>query len=391
MNSIAALGKGRSRLWMQQLGAWLLASLCVLCSSGKEIDSTQHVEKKIVQKGIQKSSFGTLPDGTEVELYTLTNTNGLICKIITYGTIITELHVPDRKGKLTDIVLGYDTLPQYLQGSARGVIVGRVANRIAKGRFTLDGQTYKLAVNNGPNHLHGGIKGFDKVVWKAEPLKQKGSVALRMAYTSPDGEEGYPGTLKTTVTYTLNDKNELRMDYEATADKPTPVNLSNHTYWNLAGDGVVLDHVLTLAAAYYTPTDNTLIPTGEIKPVKRTLLDFTSPTGIGARFNQMKSPGYDNNFVLNSGGKQLAFAARVLEPKSGRVLEIWTDQPGIQLYTANHLSGSGKHGIVYQPYSAFCLETQNFPDAINHTNFPPSILRPGETYRSTTIHRFSAN
>jgi len=346
--------------------------------------------------GIEKKAYGKLADGTQIDLYTLTNHHGLVCKIINFGAIITELHVPDRNGKTADVVLGYDDLNSYRANySYFGATLGRVANRIAKGKFTLDGKTYTLAINNPPNHLHGGIHGFDKKVWQAEPTTGNDSVSLRLTYTSPDGEEGYPGNLKSTVTYTLNDKNELRMDYEATTDKATPVNLSNHTYWNLAGagNGEVLDQVLTLAADNYTPFDATLIPTGEIAPVKGTLLDFTAPTPIGARFGGFMdhAPGYDNNFVLNGGGKKLAFAARVIERRSGRVLEVWTDQPGVQLYTPNYHDNKTpmKHGAIYRGYGAFCLETQAFPDTINHPNFPSCTLRPGETYRRTTLWRFS--
>ncbi len=336
-----------------------------------------------------------MPDGKQVELYTLTNKSGVICKIMTYGGIITEFHVPDHGGKTVDIVLGYEALSRYLERSPYfGAIVGRVANRIAKGHFTLDGHTYTLAINNGPNSLHGGIRGFDKVVWQAEPITRDDGVSLRLTYTSPDGEEGYPGTLKATVTYTLTEKNEIRIDYEATTDKPTPVNLTNHTYWNLAGEGDILDHVATIAADHYTPVDNTLIPTGEIKPVKGTPMDFTSPTVIGSRFDQLNSkpPGYDHNFVLNSGGKEFAFAARVRDPKSGRVLEVWTDQPGVQFYTGNFMDGSlkGKHGESYGRHAAFCLETQQFPDFVNHANFPQSILKPGQTYHQSTVYRFSS-
>lgn len=350
-----------------------------------------------VRMGIEKKTYGKLPDGTQIDVFTLTNHHGLLCKIINFGAIITELHVPDRNGKSADIVLGYDDFDSYREShSYFGATLGRVANRIAKGRFTLDGKTYTLAINNPPNHLHGGIRGFDKAVWQAEPTGGDDSVSLRLTYTSPDGEEGYPGNLKTAVTYTLNDKNELRMDYEATTDKATPVNLSNHTYWNLAGagNGEVLDQVLTLAADNYTPFDSTLIPTGEIAPVKGTLLEFTSPTPIGAHFAEFKNrePGYDNNFVINGGGKKLAFAARVLDPRSGRILEVWTDQPGVQLYTPNYRNNKTpmKHEAVYHGYGAFCLETQAFPDTINHPDFPSCTVRPGETYRRSTMWKFSA-
>jgi aldose 1-epimerase len=343
-----------------------------------------------MQAQVQKTSFGALPDGTAVDLYTLANANGLSAKVTTYGAIITELHVPDGKGEFCDIVLGYDNLEQYLRKHPFfGATVGRVANRIAKGRFTLDGQTYALATNNGPNHLHGGLKGFDKKVWQAEP--QTGA-AVKFSYTSPDGEEGYPGTLAVAVTMTLTDANELRLDYTATTDKPTPVNLTNHSYFNLAGEGSALEHEMMLAADYYTPSDSTLIPTGEIKLVKDTPMDFTAPRPIGSRFAQLqnKPVGYDYNYVLNSGGKGLALAARVSEPRSGRVMEVHTTQPGIQFYSANFLDGTltGKRGVVYQQHSAFCLETQHFPDSVNQPQFPSVILRPGQTYRQTTVHKF---
>jgi aldose 1-epimerase len=345
--------------------------------------------------GFEQAIFGKMPDGTQVDLYTLTNSSGMMCKITTYGGILCELHVPDRKGKLADVVLGQDEFQTYLSGSAcSGALIGRVANRIASGRFKLDGHIYTLAKNNGPNHLHGGIKGFDKVVWHAEPQVRADKVSLRLTYTSRDGEEGYPGTLKAVVTYTLSDKNELRLDYEATTDKATPVNLSNHTYWNLAGQGEILDHVLTVAANNYTPVDTLLIPTGKISPVKGTPLDFTSATVIGSRFGQVTNEtlhGYDHNLVLNGGGKRLAFAARLLDPKSGRALEVWTDQPGVQLYTGNHLAGTkGKRNTIYHAYAGVCLETQNFPDFVNRPNFPSGILRPGRTYRRSTVFRFTA-
>lgn len=344
-----------------------------------------------MQARVLKSSFGKLPDGTAVDLYTLTNANGLSAKVATYGTIITELHVPDRRGELGDVVLGFDNLDQYLKGHPFfGATVGRVANRIAKGRFTLDGKTCTLATNNGPNHLHGGLKGFDKKVWQAEP--QTGA-AVKFSYTSPDGEEGYPGTLAVAVTMSLTDANELRLDYTATTNKPTPVNLTNHSYFNLAGEGSALDHEMMIAADYFTPSDSTLIPTGEISPVKGTPMDFTTPQPIGLRFSQLQTKplGYDHNYVLNAGGKGLGLAARVQERKSGRVMEVHTTQPGVQFYSANFLNGSltGKRGIVYPQHCAFCLETQHFPDSVNQPKFPSVILRPGQTYRQTTVHKFS--
>jgi aldose 1-epimerase len=379
----------KTKTWSTVVLFFMMLSIPGL--SAKDAESLLKTSSKV---GIHKSSFGTLPDGTAVDLYTLTNASGVVCKITPYGGIITELHVPDRQGKLVDVVLGYDTLEPYLKNSPYfGAIVGRVANRIAKGKFTLDGKNYDLQKNGGPNHLHGGIKGFDKVLWNAEPVSGKDFVSLQLTYASPDGEEGYPGNLKTVVTYTLNEKNELRMDCEATTDKATPVNLSNHTYWNLAGEGEIFDHVLTLAAKQYTPMDKTLIPTGEIKPVKGTPLDFTSAQSIGSRFNQLTNGvrGYDHNFVINDGGKKVVFTARVYEPKSGRVLEIWTDQPGVQLYTGNFHEGyqKGKAAPIFKGHASFCLETQNFPDAINHTNFPSSVLRPGEVYKKSTIWKFS--
>jgi aldose 1-epimerase len=299
--------------------------------------------------------------------------------------------VPDRAGKTGDIVLGFDHLEQYLKGHPYfGCTVGRVANRIAKGRFILEGKTYNLAVNNGPNHLHGGLVGFDKVVWHAEP--QSGA-SVKFTYTSADGEESYPGQVAVTVVVTLTDANELSIDYSAVTDKPTPVNLTNHSYFNLAGEGDVLNHEMMIAADHFTPKDEASIPTGEIKPVKGTPMDFTKPHPIGLRFSQIeeKPVGYDHNYVLNSGGKSLGLAARVFEPRTGRVMEVRTSEPGVQLYTANYLDGSltGKRGLVYRQHCAFCLETQHFPDSVNHPQFPSTILRPGQTYRQTTVHKFT--
>jgi aldose 1-epimerase len=351
-----------------------------------------------MRSDIEKSAFGKLPDGTAVDLYTLTNPAGTRVKIVTYGGIVTELHVPDRNGKLDDVVLGFDNLQDYLAGHPYfGAIVGRVANRIAKVKFTLDGKPYTLAVNNGPNALHGGLKGFDKKVWKAKTRDVANGVALDLSYVSRDGEEGYPGTLSTTVTYTLTNDKELRIDYEATTDQPTPVNLTNHSYFNLAGAASgtkILDHQLMLAADKYTPADDTLIPTGEIAAVARTPLDFTAPTAIGARIDQIPASigGYDHNFVLRGGGGKLELAARVTESKSGRVMEMFTTEPGVQFYTGNFLDGKlkGKGGTSYQKHQAFCLEAQHYPDSVNHPNFPSVILRPGETYKQTTVYKFSA-
>ena len=346
----------------------------------------------MTETGIQRSDFGRLPDGRTPSLFSLTNPNGLIARISNYGTILTELHVPDRQGRLADVVLGFDNLDQYLQGHPYfGCTVGRVANRIAQGKFSLDGQLYSLALNNGPNHLHGGLKGFDKVLWHAEPQPRQ---SVKFTYASADGEEGYPGRLEVTVVITLTDSDELRIDYTALTDRPTPVNLTNHSYFNLAGSGDILNHELMLAADGYTPTDATLIPTGEIKAVQRTPMDFRAPEPIGSRIAQLEGdePGYDSNYVINGGGSSLTLAARVLEPGSGRVMEVRTTQPGVQLYTANYLDGSltGKRGFVYQRHTGFCLETQHYPDSVNRPNFPSCILRPGQTYRHSTVHKFFA-
>jgi len=356
---------------------------------------TAPLPAKAMSATITKSQYGKMPDGTPVDEYTLTNASGVCLKVITYGAIITELHVPDRAGRLGDIVLGFDQLEPYLAKSPYfGAAIGRVGNRVAKGKFTLDGKTYALAVNNGPNSLHGGLKGFDKVVWQGEPEVRANGVAVVFHYVSADGEEGYPGTLKVMMTYTLTNENELRFDYQATTDKDTPVNLTNHSYWNLAGRGTILGQMLTLNAANFTPADDTLIPTGKIEPVAGTPMDFTKPKAIGRDLGQLTGlpQGYDCNFVLDSGGGNgLTPAARVYDPASGRVMDVLTDQPGVQFYTGNFLDGTltGKYGVVYQQHDAICLETQHFPDSVNHPNFPSTILHPGETYATTTIYRFS--
>jgi aldose 1-epimerase len=346
-------------------------------------------------KGLSKMAYGATKDGEAVDIYTLKN-GEITVKVATYGATVVSIEVPDSDGKVDDVALGFDALDGYLgEHPYFGATVGRVANRIANGKFTLDGEAYSLAINNPPNTLHGGVKGFNRVVWKAEPVESPDGPAVKMTYTSKDGEEGYPGNLTATVTFTVTAKNSLRIDYTATTDKATPLNLSNHSYFNLGGgtDSSILDHVLSLAAEKYTPVDDTLIPTGAIDPVEGTPLDFRKPTAIGARIDQMKGEpgGYDHNFVLDSGGGELAFAARVHDPKTGRILEMSTTEPGVQFYSGNFLDGTnvGKDGRVYNKHHGFCLEAQHFPDSIHHANFPDAVLRPGETYKQTTIYRFS--
>src|SRR5438876_8995788 len=336
---------------------------------------------------------------TAVSIYTLNNAHGIELQVLDYGGIIVSLRVPDRTGRLDDIVLGFDSLSDYQRASPYfGAIIRRYGNRIARGQFTLDGRTYTLATNNGPNHLHGGLKGFDKVVWDVSPFEREDSVGLVFRYTSPDGEEGYPGTLRATVTYTLTEQSELVFDYYATADWPTPVNLTQHSYFNLAGDGRgdVLGHLVTLKADCFTPVDSTLIPTGEIRSVEGTPFDFRTPTPIGARIDQddeqlRYGEGYDHNFVLNKGADGGPTpAARVYEPSSGRLMEIYTTEPGLQFYSGNFLDGTlrGKHGVVYRRRYGFAMETQHYPDSPNRPTFPSTTLRPGESYHSRTIYKF---
>jgi aldose 1-epimerase len=344
---------------------------------------------------ITQTRFGTMPDGTPVDCFTLTNANGLVCKAVTYGATITELHVPGRDGTLGDIVLGFDNLGQYLKESPYfGCVVGRFANRIAHGRFTLEGKTYRLAINNPPNTLHGGLKGFDKAVWAAVAVETPEGPSIVFEHRSPDGDEGFPGALAVRMTYTLTHGNELRIDYRANTDRTTTVNLTNHSYFNLAGEGDILKHVLRLFAGSYTPVDDTLIPTGAIAPVAAGPLDFTEPKAIGRDIGKVAggTNGYDHNFVIDGGGKGLAPAARVHDPRSGRTLEVITDEPGMQLYTSNGFNGTliGKRGAAIPLHGAFCLETQHFPDSVNKAFFPTTLLKPGETFRSTTIHRFTA-
>ena len=342
---------------------------------------------------IEKSSFGKTADGKEVDLYTLTNANGLKAAITTYGGIVVSLEVPDRNGKMGDIVLGYDTVSGYLEKTPYfGAIIGRYANRIAKGKFTLGGVEYRLATNDGENHLHGGNVGFDKVVWNAESIRQDSAVGVRLTYVSKDGEEGYPGNLTSVVEYLLTNQDELVVRYKATTDKPTIANLTHHSYFNLAGqgNGDVLGHEVTIHADQYTPVGKGLIPTGELRSVKGTPMDFTTPQTIGSRIAEVEG-GYDHNYVLNGGGGTLQLAASVHDPASGRLMEIFTTEPGIQFYSGNFLDGSitGKEGKTYNKHYGFCLETQHFPDSPNKPKFPPIVLNPGEVYTHHTVHKFS--
>lgn len=362
------------------------------CSSAETTNEQDTATTAATGTNITKEPFGQTADGAEVSLYTLTNQSGMTVQITNYGGIVTSIVTPDRDGNPGDVVLGFTDLEGYLaEHPYFGALIGRYGNRIAQGRFTLDGQTYTLATNNGPNHLHGGIKGFDKVVWQAEELP--GQDALRLTYTSPDGEEGYPGTLTTTVTYTLTGDNELKIDYEATTDKATPINLTNHSYFNLAAGQAedALAHELTIYADRYTVVDETLIPTGELRPVQGTPMDFTSAHAIGERIGQVEG-GYDHNYVLNKpAAAEMTLAATAYEPTSGRFMEVFTTQPGVQFYSGNFLDGSltGKGNVVYKKHYGFCLETQHFPDSPNQPDFMSTILRPGEKYQHATIYKFS--
>jgi aldose 1-epimerase len=349
---------------------------------------------------MKKEPFGKLPDGTPVELFTLTNANGVSSKIINYGGRVVTLNVPDKKGTMADVVFGFDNLDGYLaENPYFGALVGRYANRIGKAQFTLDGKVYKLAVNNGPNSLHGGKKGFDKVIWTAADVSTPAAPALELRYESKDGEEGYPGELLSIVTYTLTPLNELKIDYKATTNMKTVLNLTNHSYWNLAGagSGDILGHKMMIAAGKFTPVDSTLIPTGELKSLDGSPFDFRTPTAIGERIDkddqQLKfGKGYDHNYVIDAADGSLKQCALVTDPGSGRTMEVLTTQPGVQFYTGNFLDGTlkGKGGKVYGHRGAFCLETQHFPDTPNKPAFPTAELKPGEEYRHTTVYRFSA-
>lgn len=345
---------------------------------------------------IAQNPFGATPDGTPVELFTLTNQAGVEARVMTYGGILVSLRTPDRAGALADVTLGFDALEPYLAGHPYfGALIGRYGNRIANGTFRLGDQTYTLARNDGPNHLHGGVRGFDKVVWQSQAESADGEERLRLTYRSPDGEEGYPGNLDVTVMYALTDRNELRIDYTAQTDRATIVNLTNHTYFNLGSDDTILDHEMRLFATRFLPIDATFIPIGEQRDVAQTPMDFREPVAIGARIfdddEQLKraAGGYDHCWVLDRSAETVAHTARVYEPGSGRVMDVYTTQPGVQFYSGNMLDGSlrGRDGRVYAKHAGFCLETQQFPDAPNQPQFPSTVLEPGETYRHTTIYK----
>jgi len=346
---------------------------------------------------LEQQTFENILGSKSVSLFTLTNDGGTAIGITNYGGIVTSILAPDRAGNLADVVLGFDDLADYAGNRPFfGCIAGRFANRIARGRFILDGREYSLARNDGLNHLHGGRKGFDRRLWQAEPFSNDKTAGVALTYISPDGEEGYPGELTAKVTYTLDNENALRIDYEATTDKDTIVNLTNHSYFNLAGGGDILDHELLINADYFTVIDDTLIPTGELRAVTGRPLDFSQPTPIGARIGEdndqlLFAGGYDHNWVLNRGGEGLTLAARVTDPASGRVLETYTTQPGMQFYSGNFLDGTvtGKGGVAYGRRTGFCLETQHFPDSPNQPEFPSTVLRPGQTFAQSTVYKFT--
>lgn len=380
-------GKNKKSLYVLPVVILACVLLCLSC------DNKKPESKETKKMTIKKEFFGKTKDGKDVALFTLTNRHKMVVKITNFGGIVTSILVPDKDGIFADVVLGFDNLTGY-EGEHPyfGAIVGRYGNRIAKGKFTLDGTTYTLAANNGNNHLHGGIKGYDKVVWQAEEIKKENEVGVKLSYLSKDGEEGYPGNLSITVRYTLTDDNEFKIDYIAKTDKATPVNLTHHSYFNLegAGSGDILGHLLTIHADRYTPVDDELIPTGELKPVRDTPLDFRNPIAVGVRIKDVPG-GYDHNYVLNDSDGPMRPAAEVSAPGSGRVMAVFTTEPGIQFYSGNFLDGSntGKNGSVYRKHYGFCLETQHFPDSPNQPAFPSTILRPGETYTHRTIYTFS--
>ena len=348
-----------------------------------------------------KAHYGTTPDGKAVDIYTLRNSKGAEARIITYGGIVVSLKMPDKSGALGDVVLGCNSLEDYEKATTYfGALIGRYGNRIGKAQFTLDGKSYHLAANNGVNTLHGGLKGFDKVVWTATPHQSASGfpAMLELQYTSPDGEEGFPGTLKVRAMYALTENNELRIDFDATTDKDTVVNLTHHSYFNLAGKGDILSHVATIPADSITPVDAGLIPLGNLQPVAGTPFDFRKPMAMGLHIDETNSneqlkfgPGYDHNWVINKKMGELSLMARVTEPASGRVMEVWSTEPALQFYTGNFLDGTitGKGGWVYQKHAGFCMEPQHYPDSPNQPQFPSTELKPGQTYKNTIIYRFS--
>lgn len=390
---------------MKKSGFWtifIIGAVCIACVAACTTPPSPAPQSQPQPaSSITSESFGT-KEGTPVELYTLRNTKGMEANITNYGGIVVSLKVPDRTGRFGDVVLGFDTLAAYLSPEYAksnpyfGALIGRYGNRIGKARFSLGGKEYMLAANNGVNHLHGGVKGYDKVVWQARSLPGE-EPALELRYLSKDGEEGYPGTLDIKAVYTLTNDNGLKVDFTATTDKETVVNLTHHSYFNLAGRGDILSHEVMINADKTTPVDSGLIPTGELRPVKGTPFDFTTPTAIGARIGQDDEQlkfgkGYDHNWVINKNEGELALMARVYEPTSGRVLEVLSTEPALQFYSGNFLDGSltGKGGWVYQFRNGFCMEPQHYPDSPNKPKFPSTVLKPGETYRNTIIYRFSA-
>ena len=353
---------------------------------------TTHPTNNLALPHIDERPFGVTKEGKKVSEFILTNSTGMRIGILTLGGILRTIEVPDRAGRNADIALGFDTLSSYEERHPYfGTITGRFANRIAKGTFSLDGQTYTLATNNGPNHLHGGLKGFDRAIWSGKTETTPTFARVSLTHVSPDMEEGYPGEVNTEVTYTLTNDNEIWIAYRATTTKPTPINLTNHTYFNLSGDASrdIKNHVLEIDAEEIVPVDETSIPTGSLMPVKNTPFDFRKPRPLGERINDV-GIGYDHTYVLSSGTRELSFAARLVDPKSGRVLVVLTTEPGVQLYTGNYLNGTfkGKGGVSYEKHAGLCLETQHFPDSVNQPSFPSTILRPGEVYAQTTVYRF---
>jgi aldose 1-epimerase len=386
-------------MWKPRTSLRCAGSILIALALCAAVVPSSFAQRKQGPKGkVEKRTFGQLAGGGAVDLFLLTNRNGLEAQITNYGGALVSLKTPDRNGQMADIVLGYDNPQGYAADTSfLGALIGRYANRIAKGKFSLNGVEYQLARNNGVNHLHGGVVGFNKKLWYGRQVPRPDGVAVELFCFSRDGDEGYPGNLSVTVTYILTNTNELRIEYAATTNKETIVNLTNHSYFNLAGagSGTILKHILQINADRYTPIDDTSIPLGELAPVKGTPFDFTKPTAIGERIDQndeqlIRGKGYDHNYVLNKKGSELSLAANVYEPVSGRVLEVWTTEPGVQLYTGNFLDNlHGKDGKVYNRREAFCLETELFPDSPNRPSFPSPVLKPKQHYRQTTIYKFT--